>query len=389
MTVDPRACSRCLYDTTIPSIAFDANGVCQFCKIHDQMEARYPLAQAGERRLADLVSRIKSAGRAREYDCIVGVSGGVDSTYTLYQAVRLGLRPLAVHFDNGWNSEIAVHNIENATQKLGVPLHTHVVDWEAFRRLQISFLLASTSDAEIPTDMAISAVLLRAAAREGVRYVLNGHSFRTEGIVPRDWTYFDGRYIRAVHKQFSGSSRTAVPNLDLPTLVYYMFVRRIQMLPFLNYMDYNKKDAAKVISREVGWEDYGGHHHESVYTHFFQSHLLPKKFGIDKRKLGLSAQIRSGRIRREDAQALIDRQPYPEKPDLVEYTVKKLELSDEQFAAIMAAPVRSFRDYPNHYLMLRALRGPITLGMRLGLVPPVLYYKYIFDPKDQPGVSSR
>ncbi len=378
----PRVCSRCVYDDTIPSIVFDADGVCQFCKIHDAMERRYPLGEEGAARLAALVARIKAAGKGRDYDSVVGVSGGVDSTYTLYQAVRLGLRPLAVHFDNGWNSEIAVHNIENATRTLGVTLETHVADWDDFRRLQISFLRASTSDAEIPTDMAISAVLLKTAAKLGLRYVLSGHSFRAEGIVPRDWTYFDGRYIRAVHKQFSGSARTGIPNLSLPTLVWYMFGRRIQLLPFLNFMEYDKKSAAAVIAQEVGWQDYGGHHHESVYTHFFQSYLLPRKFGIDKRKLGLAARIRSGRITREEALAILAGSPYPENADIVEYTRRKLELSEEEFAAIMAAPVKTFHDYPTHFPLLRALRGPLALGARLGVVPPVLYYKYVHAPQD-------
>lgn len=388
MAASPRVCSRCLYDSTIPSIVFDANGVCQFCKIHDEMEKRYPLGEAGEKRLADLVARIKKSGRGKPYDCVVGVSGGVDSTYTLYKAVSLGLRPLAVHFDNGWNTEIAVHNIESATRKLGVTLLTHVVDWDDFRRLQIAFLKASTSDAEIPTDMAISAVLLRTAAREGLRYVLSGHSFRAEGIVPRDWTYFDGRYISSVHRRFTGSARTSVPNLSLSALVWYMFGRRIQIVPFLNYMHYSKKEAGTVISKEVDWQDYGGHHHESVYTHFFQSYLLPTKFGIDKRKLGLSARVRSKEMSREEAFAVIA-EPYPEKPELVEYTVRKLEMTDEEFTALMAAPVKSFRDYPNHYTMLRALRAPIALGARLGIVPPVLYYKYVHTPGDEKDGPAR
>lgn len=382
MGLASRVCSRCVYDDTITSIVFDGNGVCQFCKIHDAMEHKYPLGQAGADRLAGLVERIKAAGQGREYDCVVGVSGGVDSTYTLLQAVRLGLRPLAVHFDNGWNSEIAVRNIENATRTLNVPLETHVADWDDFRRLQISFLKASTSDAEIPTDMAISAVLLRTSAKLGLRYVLSGHSFRAEGIVPRDWTYFDGRYIRAVHKQFSGSSKTSIPNLSLPTLVWYMFCRRIQLLPFLNYMEYDKQSAAEVIAREVGWQDYGGHHHESVYTHFFQSYLLPRKFGIDKRKLGFSARIRSGRLDRQEALDILAASAYPENPDIVEYTRHKLELSEAEFAAILAAPVKTFRDYPTNYPLLRSLRCPLALGARLGLVPPVLYYKYVYAPED-------
>lgn len=376
-------CSRCLYDTTIPGIVFDENGVCQFCKIHDEMEKLYPLGESGKSRLSDLVDQIKQAGHGQRYDCVVGVSGGVDSTYTLYTAVKMGLRPLAVHFDNGWNSEIAVRNIENAVKRLGVDLHTHVVNWEDFKRLQVAFLKASVSDAEIPTDMAICAVLLQVASKENVRYVLSGHSFRTEGIVPRDWTYFDGRYVHSVHKRFTGSAPIGVPILSLSALFYYMFIRRIQIVPFLNYMDYSKHVAAQMLSSEVGWTDYGGHHHESLYTHFFQSYLLPRKFGIDKRKLSLSAQVRSGNMSRKSALHVLNAEAYPERHDLVEYTVKKLEITEIEFKAIMEEAPRSFRDYPSNFPFLRAMRVLIFLGTRMGIVPRILYYKYVYEPSDR------
>jgi len=373
-----QVCSRCVYDTTIPEIVFDADGVCQFCRIHEEMERQYPAGPEAERRLAQLAERVKAQGRGKDYDCIVGVSGGVDSTFTLYQAVKLGLRPLAVHFDNGWNSEVAVRNIENAVSRLKVDLHTHVVDWEDFKQLQISFLKASVSDAEIPTDMAIHAVLHRMAAAEGVKHILIGHSFRTEGIVPKTWTYFEGTYIKSVHKRFSGSARTSVPVLSLPALFYYMALRRIKVTPLLNYFDYDKKRAGDMLASEVGWEDYGGHHHESLYTKFFQSYLLPGKFGIDKRKLSFSARIRSGTMERAEALRILREEPYPLNMDIVEYTMEKLGLTMADFEAIMAEPRRSFQDYPTLYPWMRALRKPIHLGFKLGLVPKILYYKYIY-----------
>lgn len=373
-----RVCSRCVYDTTIPEIVFDEEGMCQFCRIHEEMDRQYPAGEEGTRRLESLVSRIKAMGRGKACDCVVGVSGGVDSTYSLYQAVKLGLRPLAVHFDNGWNSETAVRNIENATNRLGVDLVTHVVDWEEFKKLQLSFLRASVSDAEIPTDMAIHAVLHQVAAAEGVRHILLGHSFRTEGIVPKTWTYFEGTYIKGVHKHFTGSSRTGVPALSLASLFYYMAVRRIAVTPLLNYFDYDKKAAGEELARELAWEDYGGHHHESLYTKFFQSYLLPHKFGIDKRKLGFSARIRSGRMDRTEALRILREEPYPFSMETVEYAMEKLGLSQKEFDEIMAAKPRSFRDYPTLYPVMKALRGPIHLGFKLGLVPKILYYKYIY-----------
>lgn len=378
MCTSQRICTRCVYDTTISEIVFDGDGVCQFCRIHDEMEKLYPQGEAARTRLADLTGRIKAAGRGRPYDCVVGVSGGVDSIYTLLMAKRLGLRPLAVHFDNGWNTETAVSNIEKATSVLDVDLHTHVADWEKFKALQKAFLKASVSDAEIPTDMAIHAVLHETAAREGIRYLLIGHSFRTEGIVPKTWTYFEGTYIRSVHKAYGGGGGLGVPLLTLRKLAYYLGVRRLKTVPLLNYVPYDKRDAARELASELGWRDYGGHHHESLYTKFFQSHLLPFKFGIDKRKLGLSARIRSGRITRQDALEELAASPYPHDPEVVEYTMEKLGISMPEFEAIMAAPPLSFMNYRTLYPLMRRLKMPITLGFRLGVVPKILYYKYMY-----------
>ena len=177
-------CTRCISDTTIEEIRFDEQGVCNYCKMHDALETEFKQGEEGKEQLEELLSKIREAGQGREYDCVVGVSGGRDSTYLLWWAATNGLRPLAVHFDNGWNSEIAVSNIKNAVQRLNVDLYTHVADWEEFKSLQLSFLRASVSDAEVPTDVAIFGTLHKAAAEENVRYILNGHSFRTEGIVP-------------------------------------------------------------------------------------------------------------------------------------------------------------------------------------------------------------
>jgi len=377
MLETPVICSRCLYDTTISGIRFDENGVCNFCAIHDEMEKLYPLNEQRKAQLDGLIDKIKRGGQGKPYDCIVGVSGGRDSTYTLYTAVKRGLRPLAVHFDNGWNSEIAVSNIKNAIKKYNIDLVTVVADWEEFKDLQLSFLKASVSDAEIPTDVAIHAVLHDVAAREGIKYILSGHSFRTEGIVPKDWTYMDGRYLNSVHKRFGHTRITTFPNVTLSSLFYYSLIRGIRVIPILNYFSYDKKKAGKELETEVGWVDYGGHHHESVYTKFFQSYLLPLKFGIDKRKLALSARVRSGQTSRDEALEEIRKEPYPYEMSTVEYTISKLGLTQTEFDAIMNAPIKTFRDYPTYYPLMRAFRWPLTLGFRLGLVPRILYYKYI------------
>jgi N-acetyl sugar amidotransferase len=374
----PQVCSRCVSDSTIPGIHFDERHVCQFCHVHDEMEKQYPKGEAGRQRLEQLIAKIKREGRRRNYDCIVGVSGGRDSTYLLYVAVQLGLRPLAVHFDNGWNSEIAVRNIKNALSKLNVDLYTIVADWEEFKDLQIAFLRASVSDAEVPTDVAIFGSLHRVAAEEGVRYILNGHSFRTEGIMPIGWTYMDGRYIDSVHRLFGQKKRrNTVPNFTYLDLIYYNLLKRIKVIPLLNYVDYSHEQADEILKENLDWIYYGGHHHESHFTHFFQSFLLPQKFNIDKRKIEYSALIRSGARRRADALSELQEVPYPCDEALIAYTIKKLGLSSEEFAEIMKTKPKSFHDYPTYYPMIQKLRLFVRIACTFGLLPKLLAYKYL------------
>lgn len=339
------------------------------------MEKAYPLGEKGEQNLRELVKTIKHSGENKEYDCVVGVSGGRDSTYTLFNAVKLGLRPLAVHFDNGWNSEIAVNNIKNATNVLNVDLHTVVADWEEFKDLQKAFLWASVPDAEVPTDYVIISVLYQSAREFGVKYILNGHSFRTEGASPQGWTYMDGRYIRSVHKKFGTGKITTFPVMSMLELVNYTLFKGIRTINLLEYMDYRHSEAEKILKKEVGWEYYGGHHHESLYTHFFQSYLCPKKFNIDKRKTEFSALIRSGQITRETALQKM-KEPYPYEEESVNYTLSKLGLTEDQFQQILSAEVKSFRDYPTYYPVIRICRVPIMIACKIKLLPQVFYQKF-------------
>jgi len=364
-------------DTTVPEIRFDEKGVCNFCKMHDEMEKEFPLNDNGKKKFEKIVRQIKKAGKKRPYDIIVGVSGGRDSTYALYLAVRLGLRPLAVHFDNGWNSEIAVTNIKNATNELNVDLYTYVVDWEEFKDLQVSFLKASTSDSEIPTDVAIHGILHKIAAKEKIKYLVFAHSFRTEGVAPLGWTYMDGKYIESVQKAFGKKKLKTYPNMKLWDFFYYRFIRGIKVVPLLTYVDYNQKEVGKMLEKEVGWTYYGGHHHESYYTHFFQSFYLPKKFNIDKRKIEYSALIRTKQMNRGQALAEISKTEYPYDEELVKYTKRKLGLSNDEFEEILSAPNKTFHDYPTYYPLIVKLSWFIRLGAKMHLVPKHLYFKFL------------
>lgn len=370
-----RQCTRCIMDTSVPGIRFDNNGVCNFCHIHDELERKHPLDDGGKTNFENIINTIKENGKDSEYDCIVGVSGGRDSTYTLYIAKKMGLRPLAVHFDNGWNSDIAVSNIKNLTNKLDVDLHTHVADWEEFKDLQKAFLKASVSDAEVPTDYVILSVLYQEAVNNGVRYIFNGHSFRTEGVAPIGWTYMDGRYIRKVQSIFGEKQITSFPIMSLSELLYYTFVKKIQVINVPEFIEYKHDEVGDILENQLGWTYYGGHHHESVYTEFFQSYYLPTKFNIDKRKLEYSALIRSGQMTRDDALREVQ-EDYPFNKKIVEYTINKLGLTDEEFAAIMQAPRKSFEDYPSYYPIIKACKAPIRWACNLNLLPHIFYEKY-------------
>lgn len=369
-------CVRCVSDTTIPRIRFDESGQCSFCKIHDKLDALYPLDEGRQERLDRLADKVKAVGRKSRYDCIIGVSGGTDSTYTLYMSRKLGLRPLAVHLNNTWDKDIATENMKKAVGKLEVDFREIHSDWDEYRALQVAFLKASVPDAEAPSDMAIHATLHQVAAEEGVRFVLNGHSFRTEGVAPLGWSYLDSRYINDVYRVHGPGGRLkSFPNLTMSRFLWYTYLKRIKVVPFLNYFDYSKERARGILERELDWTYYGGHHFESVYTHFVLSYLQWRKFGIDKRKVGFSAQIRSGLMAREKALAELE-EPPPIEADAVKHCIDRLGLSQGQFDEIMQSPRRTLHDYRTYYPLLRAARPLIKAATRLRLVSPLLYEKF-------------
>lgn len=362
-------CTHCIMDTTDPDIVFDAAGVCNHCHRYEVV-AKSRLIAPSERggRLRDLVDEIKAAGNGKSYDCVIGVSGGVDSTYVAYLVKNLGLRPLAIHLDNGWNSELAVSNIEKTLKTLNIDLYTHVIDWSEFRELQVSFLRASTPDGEVPTDHAIFALLYKLAAAHGLKHVILGTNVVSEAILPEKWGYgyFDWRYVKSVHKRFGVSKLTTYPHFSLVKLFYYVFLRRIRMVAILNYVEYDKKKAMSILENELGWVYYGGKHYESIYTRFYQAYILPRKFNIDKRKAHYSNLICSGQMTRDEALASMREPVYPEKllQDDREYTIKKLGLTEAEFDAIMHAPNRTFVDYKTSHGFFEQAKKVVNASRR-------------------------
>ncbi len=356
MTPTYTICTRCVIDTSDKAISFDANGVCNHCHNYDRQIAALPKGIKAKKYLDSLVRRLKKEGKGKKYDCIIGLSGGVDSTYVAYLVKRIfGLRSLAVHLDNGWNSEVSVKNIEKVVKILDIDLYTHVIDWEEFKDIQLSFLKASTPDSEIPTDHAIFSVLRQVSKKYKIKTVMNGINLRTEGHHPLSWSqgHVDFKYIRSIQNQFGTKKIKTLPHGNFFTVFEDSFSSN--WINILNYVDYNKEEAMKIISREVGWQDVGGKHFESIYTRFYQGYILPKKFGIDKRRMHFSSLICAGEMTRDKALVLLKDEPYDVKMQRedVDYVIKKFGISMEEFEAIMALPPKSYYDYPSYYGFLK------------------------------------
>jgi len=347
-------------DTTDPDIRFDSEGVCNHCTgALERIRRQILLPVEREAALNALVEKVRREGKGLDYDCIIGVSGGVDSTTTAFWVKRLGLRPLAVHFDNGWDSELAVDNIRRTLEALGIELFTHVVDWEEFRDLQLSFLRASVANCEVPTDHGITALLFRMARKVGTRFILSGSNVVTEAIMPVSWGHYnqDLRHMKAIHRRFGTMPLKTMPTISMGHYFYYVLVRGMRQIPFLNYMEYDKAEAKKMLAREIGWRDYGGKHYESVWTRYFQGYYLPVKFGYDKRKAHLSTLICSGQMSRDEALAEMAKPAY--EPELLrqdtEFVLKKFGLTAGEFEAILQAPPKLATDYPSNYFFFHRM----------------------------------
>ena len=305
-------------------------------------------------RLNPVLERIKRDGKNKPYDCVIGLSGGVDSTYVAYLTKKVyGLRPLAVHLDNGWNSEIAVRNIHNSVEKLGLDLDTNVLDWDEFRALQVAFLRASTPDSEIPTDHAIVATLFRKAIELGAKVIVDGSNYVTEAMMPVTWSHghADWHYIKTLNDQYGGTKLKSYPHYTyFDRVLRFPRLHGVRRFSILNYVEYDKPSAMRLLTEELGWVPYGGKHYESIYTRFYQGYILPEKFGFDKRRPHLSCLVRGGQMTREEALEEIVR-PAIEEGQLVEdrdFVVKKLSLTPEEFEAIMCAPKKTFWDYESY-----------------------------------------
>jgi hypothetical protein len=378
-----RVCDRCIYDETMPNISFDDHGICNYCHQHDAMVELYGSGRPeGLAQLRGIIAEIKKAGRGQPYDCVVGVSGGTDSSYLLMKAKDWGLRPLAVHYDNTWNNGCSTENLRKVTSALEVDLHTYVVDHDEADDIYRATLLAGVPEWDASSDLAFVQTLRSVAAKFSVKYVLEGHSFTAEGISPVGNNYFDGKYVESIHRQFGRQKLKTFPNLTFGRFLKWMLLYRQVFVRPLWYLAYSKEEARVELAERTGWEYYGGHHLENRAAVFGHTFYLPQRFNIDYRFLSLAAAVRMGVMDRAVALAEY-RKPVQPDPEIVDYVKKRLEMSDSDFQAVMEAPLKSWRDYPTYKKRFEMLRPLFAVLVRAGLAPMSFYLKYCFPIEDK------
>ncbi|WP_165672400.1 N-acetyl sugar amidotransferase [Metapseudomonas otitidis] len=364
-----QCCTRCVMDTTDPEITFDEQGICNHCHQFDQRACAewFPNAE-GRNRWAALVEQIKASGKGQEYDCILGLSGGVDSSYLAIKVHEWGLRPLVMHVDAGWNSELAVANIEAIVKYCGYDLHTHVVDWEDMRDLHLAYLRAAVANQDVPQDHIFFSSLYHFATSNGVRYILSGGNLATEGIFPGSW-HGSAMYainLRAIHKQYGERQLRNYKTISFfDCYIKYPFFKKMRTLRPLNYMPYDKASALKELEQTVGYKPYPRKHGESLFTKLFQNYYLPEKFGMDKRLPHLSSLIVLGQISREQALAKLE-EPLYDAAELevdIAYFCKKLRITRQAFDELIKAPIHHYSDFPNwdgRYRLLKKIQTLVT-----------------------------
>jgi N-acetyl sugar amidotransferase len=367
-----RMCVRCVMDTTDPDIAFDENGYCNHCSSYFTRLKFRPTVEQGNAYINKLVAQMKEQGRGKDYDCVLGLSGGCDSSYLAFKVIELGLRPLTLHFDSGWNTELSVQNIEKIIKHLNIDLFTIVCDWEEMRDLQRSFFLASLVNCDIPQDHAFIAALNTVAAQHGIRYWISGHDYwGSESILASAWRGYDSRdwrHITGVHRAMGGKKLKNYPHYNFFELFfYYPLIKRIKAVNLFGYLPYNKMMAKEFLKKEIQWKDYTGKHNESIFTRFFQGYYLPKKFGYDKRKAHLSSLIVSNQISRVEALEELAHDFYiPEQlQEDMDFILKKLGFTSKEWSQIMATTPKTHLDFPSNHRLFSLQMGFRKLGSRI------------------------
>lgn len=360
-------------DTSDPDISFNEKGECNYCaKFDHEILPRWLQGKAAEKELSRILDTIKEEGAGKEYDCIIGLSGGVDSSYLALKIKEWGLRPLAVHVDGGWNSELASQNIENIVKKLGLDLYTHVVDWQEMKDLQRAFLKSQVANLDTPQDHAFFAALYNYAVQNNIEYVLSGSNFATESILPAVCGYdaMDLRQLEDIHRKYGEKKLRTYPKVSFwKRHIYYPKIKHMKVVRPLNLIPYNKEAAIRELTEKLDWKYYGGKHHESRFTKYFQAYYLTKKIGFDKRRAHLTSEVLSGLRTREDALIEMSKPAYDEeeRDNDQAYVIKKLGFREQEFLDILNAPVKSHREYASNEIIYYLYRQVRIVMKRIGL----------------------
>lgn len=379
---DIKICSHCIYDERVSAICFDENGICNYCHQIETLKQQYGTGEeSGRQKFQSILDEIKLTGKGKKYDCVIGVSGGTDSSYMIYLAKEWGLRPLAVHYDNTWNSAISTQNISKVLTALDIDLYTHVINNKESDDIFRSFFYAGVAEIEAATDLALAEVMYRAAWKYGVKYVLEGHSFVTEGITPIGRNYFDGKYIQSIHQKYGRQPMKTYPMMTFSRFLWWSTVARIKKIRPFWYIDYNKEDARDFLECQFNWQYYGGHHLENRMTAFFHGIYAPQKFKTDFRNNTLSALVRNGKISRKEAWAEYNTAPAVED-ELLAYFKKRLNLTNQEYEEIMNSRPRFWHEFPTYKKRFETLRPLFALLAKANLVPMSFYLKYCFPAQD-------
>lgn len=375
---DINICSRCIYDETVPNITFDAQNICNYCHQIDDMQEIYKVGSLESKEsLMQQIEDIKKAGKGKKYDCVIGVSGGTDSSYLIHLMVKeWGLRPLAVHYDSTWNTGIATENIRKMLKVLDVDLYTHVVDNKEMDEIYKAFFKSDVPEIEAPYDLGVIETLYRACEKYNVKYLFEGHSFKTEGISPLGSMYFDGGYIKDIVSKFSKIKKIkSFPLMTFWIFMKWVFLYRIKRIRPFWYLNYTKEDAQKFLQKEYNWEYYGGHHLENRMTAFFHSYYLPFKYNLDQRNNSLSASVREGILERDKAIEKYTENPVLEE-NIIPYLKKRLGFSDNDFTEIMNREPKYYYHYYTYKKRFEFFAPLFYIAAKAELVPMSFYIKY-------------
>jgi hypothetical protein len=341
------------------------------------LDSSYPNGEKGKKPFSDFIQKLKLDGQGSKYDCILGVSGGADSSYLAHILSREGVRVLAVHFDNTWNTGISSRNIHKVLSQLNIDFETIVVDNLEYNDIYKAFLKSGVRDIESPTDIGFMGALYRKAEEHSIKHIVEGHSFRTEGVSPLGWLYMDGRYVRKVHARFGELPMRTFPNISLFKFVKWAAFSGIERTRPLYWLDYDKASAKTFLSKQFGWEWYGGHHLENKFTAFFHSYFLPVRFNMDYRQIELSALVRSGFLSLVEAKSRF-LEPRTISTSLLDTVKDRLGLNSNQFEDLMNQELKTYRDYPTYKNTFIFLRPLFFILLKFNRIPMSFYRKYCF-----------